>query len=201
MLPPFMPEFQAVDSVEIGGYIVRFPHTATPAKAISDESRHGSPTPQRFAHPKPVELTYPRFRVIILAPSSIAPSDLRAQQLHFKDAFDLLSATYHARLDALDSQGDLPSLQHYLMLMSEKPARARAPCVEEFDRRDMRGFIFAPLDKETVVEIFLPRQHASCGVWFIDSGGLSPDDVHAFVAAMHFELQDREHAATLPAPR
>jgi hypothetical protein len=117
----------------------------------------------------------------------LSQEDALAQKLHFQDCYAFKWTSYHARLDDLDAQPDLASLQLFLALISTKPVRTYV--AEEFDRPDMRGFILAPIpgEKMTVVGAFLTPAHAGTGVWIIDTGGVTSDDIHQFLAALRFD--------------
>jgi hypothetical protein len=185
VLPHVDTSVDDVGSADLGDYIVRFPRAEKSAEPVANSSNRGTTHPAiARSAPVGIRLAYPRFSVIILVPHSTSTEDLNAQQLQFKDSFDMLSACYHARLDELDAQHDLPSLKRYLLLMSAKPARTA--CIEEFERGDLRGFILAPLVQCTVAEVSITGPHAGCGVLFYDQGGMTIDDVHQFLAVLRF---------------
>ncbi len=170
VLPESNPDTRSVENVRLKSYSIRIPRPTS-----------------RQENPKNVLLTYPRFQARILAPFSLAESDGAARQLHYHDFFDQMSACYHTRLDELDDQRDLPSLRRFVLLISIKPDRV--PCLEEFQRPDMRGFLLdnVPGENRKTAEIYLPQFHAGCGVWFIDTGGLTLNDIHQYLAALRFE--------------
>lgn len=160
VLPDFDADKQAVETVKLGDYEIRIPR---PIKCINGSEN--------------VRLTYPRCQVAILHPFPVAES-----------AFDEMSAVHHARFGDLDNLRDLPSVKRYLSLMAAK--LGNVACGEEFKRADVKGFILSPTSggKRTVVEIFLPRNHSGSGVWFTDTGGLTPEDVHDFLSVLRFKL-------------
>ena len=144
------------------------------------------PTSRSNPSPRSVALNYPRYKVIILRPTSTAEGDALAQQLHSRCFFEEFSAANHTRLDDLDAQPDVPSVKRFLLLMSLK--LENIGCHEEFTCGDICGFIIAPLGagKRTVVEVFVPAPQKTFGLWFYDDGGLTMDDIHDFLRALRF---------------
>lgn len=173
VLPDIDPRTQLRDSAVLGDYLVRFPE----------------PRARDNGGPKHLRLIYSRFQVLVLPPFSIAEADAIARGLGFKDDFDLESTSRHTRIDDLDAQRDLPSLRHYLLLMSLKPNGAR--CLEEFAGADLRGYAIARANsKLTICVIDMPQTHLAAGVWFLDTGGLTTNDIHEFLAVLRLERNE-----------
>ena len=167
VLPDFQPGKQIIETMKIGEYLARIPK---PLSSVVDT--------------KKLRLNYLGFHVFMLSPIFLG-----------KDTFDEWSVAYHTRLDDLDLQPDIPSIHRYLLLMAVKPSLTSV--AEEFQRPDLRGFVFAPLHDRINVETFIPATGRGCGVWFIDTGGLKMNDVHEFIAVLHFDKMESD-AVGLP---
>jgi hypothetical protein len=157
-----------LESAQLNSYILRFPRPET-----------------RSEKPQSMVLTYPRFRVLILPPFSLAQADAAARTLQFKDSFDLQSATHQARPEEIETQPDLASLKRHLVLLAGKMGFGST--IAQFDRTDLRGFI--TLDnrdgKRMVAELWIrAATNVGCGVTFIDEEGMSLTDVEEFLAAL-----------------
>ena len=178
ILPSAVDAGNPTTTVEVGDYVVQVPR-ALPSSTTAPSSR--------MAQTKSVLLIYPQFQVRIRSPFSTAAADSLARQLHFKDFLGYESTAMSTRWDELDSQRDAQSLRRFLLFISEKPATTY--CRLKFVGPDLSGFVMAPADagKRTIVELFIPADHISCGVWFEGQGDLNDSDLLAYLANMKFK--------------
>lgn len=182
VLPPVNGDSDLFVSAEIGSYIAHFRRSDT-----LEQSENS------------LLITYPRFQARILPPFSTAQMNGLAAQLHFKNSFELRSAAMHARLDEIDRQPDLSSLERHLILLSQKMIIAGRPAIiEEFNDGNIAGFLRHGdvHDQRTIAEIELQQFQAACGVWFTDRGGMTMTDVKEFLAGLRFEPQKAALAAS-----
>jgi hypothetical protein len=181
-LPAFTADNGDSITVESGGFSLRLP------RPISVEQKL-----------KSWRVDYAKFRVLILPAHSSAELDLLAQQLHFRDAFDEISAPLQARFSDLDAQPDARSVRNLALLLASKIDKY--PCQEQFDCDDLRGFIRASgkMPDYAFVQLFSRKENACVGVHFYGKPGFTMDDVHAFISGTVVIASSDHSAATTSA--
>jgi hypothetical protein len=139
-------------------------------------------------------LRYPSFLVRIMEPISSCPCDALAKKMGLADAFSLELLLYRTRLDDIDRQPDLYSLEQHMTLLwgkSELLKQRQPPCaisrfLAEFQRGNLRGIICAANKEKSQYVAYLNAGGQNCSLAFTDAGGMTFEDVRKFLGAVQF---------------